>query len=103
MAIERIENVRDGVYGPNMNKNESLVVDCDQCVVRSAAACQDCFVTVLLGVPVQEQAFDADEVLAIQALSEAGMVPPLRLVVATDCCDLDQRDLTQSDEISNVV
>ena len=31
--------------------NEPVVVDCDTCLVRSAAACGDCVVTVLLGSP----------------------------------------------------
>lgn len=86
-----------------MDKTESLVVDCGRCVVRSFSACQDCFVTVLLGAPSQEQEFDADEVSAIQALSDAGMVPPLRLVVATESPEVDPRDMTHMDDFSHVV
>lgn len=73
-----------------MDKTESLVVDCGQCVVRSTAACQDCFVTVLLGMPGHEQEFDADEVSAINVLAEAGMVPPLRLIVAEDSLEIGE-------------
>ncbi len=86
-----------------MNNSESLVVDCGQCVIRSTAACQDCFVTVLLGAPSQEQEFAADEVKAIEALADAGLVPPLRLVVATDSPELGERDMTRSNDFSDVV
>lgn len=64
-----------------MNDMDSVVVDCDRCVVRSAAACQDCFVSVLLGAPGDGQTIDAEENAAIAALADSGLVPPLRLVV----------------------
>jgi len=61
--------------------DESIVVDCDRCLVRSPSACGDCVVTVLLGSPPEGIVLDADEKAAIDALSAAGLVPPLRLVV----------------------
>lgn len=58
-----------------------MIIDCDSCQARPAA-CGDCVVTVLLG-PVGGQApvvLDEAEQRAISALSESGLVPPLRLV-----------------------
>ena len=53
-------------------------IDCDTCVVRGLA-CHDCVVTVLLGPP-PELTIDDDELRALEALAEGGLVPPLRLV-----------------------
>ena len=53
-------------------------IDCDTCVVRGLA-CHDCVVTVLLGPP-PELMIDDDELRALDALAEGGLVPPLRLV-----------------------
>lgn len=64
----------------NESTNESVVVDCDSCLVRSPGACGDCVVTVLLGAPPSGIELDADDLAAIGALSDAGCVPPLRLV-----------------------
>ena len=58
-----------------------MIIDCDSCQARPVA-CGDCVVTVLLG-PVGGESpvsLDADEQRAISALSESGLVPPLRLV-----------------------
>lgn len=54
----------------------SVVIDCDDCAVRGPG-CQDCVVSVLLGVP--ETLLD-DERRALEVLAEAGMAPRLRLV-----------------------
>ncbi len=53
-------------------------IDCDTCVVRGLA-CHDCVVTVLLGPPPELTVGD-DELAALEALAEGGLVPPLRLV-----------------------
>lgn len=60
--------------------SDSVVVDCDRCLVRSPAACGDCIVTVLLGAPPAGIQIDAEEMAALDVLAEAGCVPPLRLV-----------------------
>jgi hypothetical protein len=57
-----------------------LTVDCDRCQVRGDA-CAECVVSVLLGAPPAVE-WDEDELRAIDALAEAGMVPRLRLVAA---------------------
>ena len=53
-----------------------VVIDCDDCAVRGVG-CQDCVVSVLLGVP---ETLLYDERKALEALADAGMAPRLRLV-----------------------
>lgn len=59
---------------------DSVVVDCDRCLVRSPSACGDCVVTFMLGSPPSGIELDAQEMAALGALADAGCVPPLRLV-----------------------
>ncbi len=59
---------------------DSVVVDCDRCLVRSPGACGDCIVTVLLGAPPAGIEIDSEEMAALEVLADAGCVPPLRLV-----------------------
>jgi hypothetical protein len=54
----------------------TVKIDCDDCAVRGHG-CQDCVVSVLLGVP--ETLLD-DEQRALEVLAEAGLAPRLRLV-----------------------
>ncbi len=60
-----------------------LVVDCDRCSVRGVG-CPDCVVTFLLGGPPDDVLLDPDERRALDVLSRAGLVPPLRMVQAVD-------------------
>lgn len=62
--------------------SDSVIVDCDRCLVKSPRACGDCVVTVLLGSPPAGIEIDPDEMRALAALSDSGLVPPLRLVTA---------------------
>ncbi len=64
----------------DQSPTDSVVVDCDQCLVRSTGACGDCIVTVLLGAPPAGIEIDAQEMAALEVLADAGCVPPLRLV-----------------------
>ena len=68
-----------------------MLIDCDRCQVRGVA-CSDCVVSVLLGTPEQGAELDRAEQEAIDVLAEAGLVPPLRLVV--DSAPPDQNDET---------
>ena len=68
------------ISGRRPPEDGPVVVDCDSCVVRSAAACGDCVVTVLLGSPPQGVELHSDEQAALDALADSGLVPPLRLV-----------------------
>ncbi|MCW2603360.1 MAG: hypothetical protein JWN61_1495 [Pseudonocardiales bacterium] len=58
-----------------------MLIDCDTCQVRGLR-CGDCVVTVLLGMPAMPPAPDLDqhERIALAALADGGLVPPLRLV-----------------------
>ncbi|MEY5144840.1 MAG: hypothetical protein RL745_207 [Actinomycetota bacterium] len=55
-----------------------MLIDCGQCKAP-ADACADCVVTALLGVPAPVELQDS-EYRALTVLSNAGLVPPLRLV-----------------------
>jgi hypothetical protein len=56
-----------------------VLIDCDRCAVRGLA-CGDCVVTVLLSRPPSGVQLDDEERVAIEALADSGLVPPLRLV-----------------------
>ncbi len=59
-----------------------MIIDCGTCSV-AGAACDDCVVTVLLGVPdVPARSTDLpdDHAAALAVLADSGLVPPLRLV-----------------------
>lgn len=58
-----------------------MVIDCDTCVMRDIA-CDDCVVSVLLGMPATGAVLDEEEHLALAVLAGGGLVPPLRLVAA---------------------
>ena len=53
-----------------------VIIDCDDCAVRGPG-CQDCVVSVLLGVP---DTLLVDERLALEVLADVGLAPRLRLV-----------------------
>lgn len=72
-----------------IDMNESVVVDCDTCLVRSAAACGDCVVTVLLGAPPDGVVLDDSEVTALDVLAREGLVPPLRMVRSLTSPDVE--------------
>lgn len=54
----------------------TIHIDCDDCAVRGHG-CQDCVISVLLGVP---DSLLADERRALEVLADAGLAPRLRLV-----------------------
>lgn len=55
-----------------------MIVDCEGCVMRDLA-CGDCVVTFLLGPPDE---LGSAEHVALAALAEGGLVPPLRMRAA---------------------
>jgi hypothetical protein len=69
-------NPPESAPGPTTPDTGTVVIDCDDCAVRGVG-CQDCVVSVLLGVP--ETLLD-DERRALEVLADAGMAPRLRLV-----------------------
>lgn len=58
---------------------DTLRIDCGTCAVRGPA-CADCMVTALLGPNQGVMDLETDEVSALQAMTSAGLLPPLRLV-----------------------
>lgn len=64
-----------------------MQIDCDSCQARGLG-CDDCVVTVLLGHPDGGAELDRAERTAIGVLSDAGLVPPLRLI-APPAADTD--------------
>jgi hypothetical protein len=54
----------------------TVTIDCDDCAVRGPG-CQDCVVSVLLGVP---ETLLVDERRALEVLADVGLAPRLRLV-----------------------
>jgi len=59
-----------------------MIIDCGSCAV-AGPACDDCVVSVLLGIPdVGLRVTDVcdDHAAAIGVLADSGLIPPLRLV-----------------------
>ncbi|CAA0131358.1 Uncharacterised protein [Mycolicibacterium vanbaalenii] len=61
--------------GPDSDTG-TVTIDCDDCAVRGSG-CQDCVVSVLLGVP---ETLLVDERRALEVLADVGLAPRLRLV-----------------------
>ena len=59
-----------------------MIIDCDACAMQHTSACDDCVVTFLLHKTPLE--LSEGEAQAITGLSDAGLVPPLRLVPRID-------------------
>ncbi len=56
----------------------NMIIDCDTCTMRDLA-CSDCVVSVLLTISERpSNEISNAEVNAISALSQKGLVPPLR-------------------------
>ncbi|MEI7655805.1 MAG: hypothetical protein WCJ22_03390 [Actinomycetes bacterium] len=55
-----------------------MIIDCGTCQAPKTA-CADCLVTALLGV-VGTVELEQPEMRALSVLSDAGLVPPLRLI-----------------------
>ena len=61
-------------------------IDCDHCAVRGPA-CGGCVVTVLLGSTPDGVEWDETERAALGVLADSGLVPPLRLVPASQASE----------------
>jgi hypothetical protein len=65
-----------------------MIIDCDSCDVRGAA-CGDCVIGVLLGVPAEDGSpvvqLNVSERRALDILADQGLVPRLRLVAPPAC------------------
>lgn len=58
---------------------ETMIVDCGRCEVRGAA-CGDCVISVLLGVPGEAPVLSGEERRVLGLFADSGMLPPLRHV-----------------------
>ncbi len=64
--------------------DEPLVIDCATCVARHSDACDDCVVTFLCSLDdddagqTEAVVLDLNEIRALKALGDAGLVPTLR-------------------------
>lgn len=56
-----------------------LRVDCATCRARGPA-CSECVISVLLGPLTDAVDLDDDEQVALRAMADSGLLPPLRLV-----------------------
>lgn len=56
-----------------------MIIDCDTCMVAETDACSDCIVTALCA-PGAVLELGSDERAAIDAMSEIGLVSPIRLI-----------------------
>lgn len=60
-------------------RDDTMTIDCGECVMRDTAACADCVVTFLCGRQADEAVvIDVQEVRALRLLGGAGLVPELR-------------------------
>lgn len=65
---------------PEQTGDAALVIDCGDCRMQHTTACQDCVVTHLLRDLAGPIEVDPDQAEAIELLSEAGLISPLRMV-----------------------
>lgn len=55
---------------------DTIVIDCGRCAMRGVG-CADCAISVLLNAPPTIE-WDEDELSAIDALADGGLIPRLR-------------------------
>ena len=56
-----------------------MIIDCDHCEMQHTAACDDCVVSAIVAMQGPLELAD-EESEALEALADAGLVSPLRLV-----------------------
>ncbi len=63
---------------PEPDEN-SITIDCDECIMRDTDACTDCVVTFICDrEPDDAVVIDIEDLRAMRLLADAGLVPELR-------------------------
>jgi hypothetical protein len=74
-------------------QENQVIIDCDSCRMQETGACDECIVPVLLHQMSGPFELAPDEATALENLSGAGMVAPLRLVRTDE--DSNRRTVAQ--------
>jgi hypothetical protein len=64
-----------------------MLIDCDVCLARDNGVCGDCVVSFILPLTrgsAETLSLEDEEVEALTALAEQGLIPRLRLITAED-------------------
>lgn len=61
-----------------------MIIDCNECAMQHTPTCDECIVPMLFDLTVGPNHLADDEAAAVRALSEAGLVSPIRLVRRID-------------------
>ena len=67
------------------DRRADLVIACDDCAMQCTATCNDCVVSYVLQVDVEEPeslTLDVAEARAVRLLAQAGMIPALQYRLA---------------------
>ena len=63
---------------------DPITIDCDECVMQSTSACDDCVVTYICSrEPDEAVIIDVEEARAVRMLIRSGLLPTLRHAPAT--------------------
>jgi hypothetical protein len=66
-------------HSAQASTHDSVLIDCNDCVLHDSAACADCVVTFICRTDATSPVVvDLAEVRAIKLFDAAGLVPPLR-------------------------
>lgn len=60
-----------------------MLIDCDICLAKDDGICDECVVSFILPMTQESQrrlSLEDEEVAALEALAEEGLLPPLRLI-----------------------
>lgn len=64
-----------------------MLIDCDVCLARDEGVCGDCVVSFILPLTrgsAETLSLEDEEIEALAALAEQGLLPRLRLITAED-------------------
>lgn len=73
---------REAASSVPADSSSALSISCDDCSMRSTAACDECVVTFLLDGDDDSLVLDLDQARVVRLLGNAGLVPDLKFRVA---------------------